>query len=188
MGGVLVAVGLVVGACGDDPDRGADDGAAGASSTAVAAGPSGVEPDVPYAEADVDGWLVAEHIDPDAGAAPSLPGDPAMDWYSSYERSVTTGDVTSVSTVRVSGHALAMTALAEQLPGRTFEPASVGRFEALAGVPPAATEPAIALLDVDGRSAVMVLSYELSLDELLAWSEHVRLVSDEEWSAVPSQG
>jgi hypothetical protein len=170
----IVLVGAIAG-CGDDGEA-----------TEVT-GTTGVEEDVAYALAEVDGWATGEHLDPDAAATPSLPGDPAMDWYSSYVRLVATDDITTSSSVRVSGHALEMTALAEALPGRTFEPASVGSFEARFGEPPAETEPAVILLALDEESALMVLSYELRLDELASWAEQLRVVSDEEWSAVPSR-
>jgi hypothetical protein len=185
---LLAALGVTagLGACGDDEDDARSSGST--SSTTVAAGAPSTGTDVPYVLADVDGWQATERADPDPADARSLPGDPSVDWYASFERSVVDGDVTHVSSVRVSGHALPLDATAEQLLGRTFEPVSIGGFEALVGEPPAATEPAIVLLSLEGTSTVMALSYELALDSLVGWAEHLRLVSDEEWAAIPSRG
>ena len=178
---VLALAGALIGCAGDD-----DAGAPVPSSTG-AAGVTGQETDVPYALASVPGWDTGEHLDPDASAVPALPGDPGLDWYSSYERTVGDGGITTTASVRVSGHALALDALVSVLPGRVFEPGSVGGFEARLGPPLADPEPPIVLLAIDDAHTVMVLSYELALDELAAWAEALRVVSDEEWAAVPSR-
>jgi hypothetical protein len=179
----LAAVGLAVGGLllGSACSEGDEDGSAGED---LVAAPG----EVPYALADADGWETVEHLDPPSrpdGTDPAPLG--AIDWYAAYELARPVGDRIQVDRVQVQGFETEARALAELLIGARFERGAAADRDALLGAPAAPTEPAIILFPVGEAATVVVTSYELALDELVAWCDDLRFVSDEEWAAVPSR-
>ncbi len=125
-----------------------------------------------------DQWVVKE-------ANNSLPEntltrvvEPSLDWYAEYEAPPRN----SPRRVRLSGHGGDLDHVAGELKGFTFEPATVDAYRALSAVSPEPNgRPAVVLLALRADFSVMALSYELPIQDLLAWSDDLMIVTESEW-------
>jgi hypothetical protein len=161
---VLAALLLVATGCGDDDDADADS----------PAGPGGA---TPYALLVAEGWTLAEAVDPPPDDPIALMDRPALDWYAEYR----TADATR--SVRVSGHEATLDDARAQLAslGFAFDAIDVdGWPEAVGAAGDVSGNPAVVLL-AHGPGSVVVLSYDVDVDELRALAADVEPADEAAW-------
>ena len=104
--------------------------------------------------------------------------EPTLDWYAEHERF---RDPSHSQAVRLSGHHVPIAQLESSLTGLKLRSRPVRGVQARAGSAPGG--PQIVLLPVSPRYTVMVLSYELNIEELIEWTKALRAVDEAGWLA-----
>ena len=121
-----------------------------------------------------DEWTIAAANDPDEPIAV----EPTLDWYAEYDRDV----AGSPAHVRLSGHTTSLYALGSELPGFELEPITVLDRSGVAGVGDEDTGPAVVAYSVEPGYLIMLLSYELTVDELVELANDLQPVSAGEFA------
>ena len=123
------------------------------------------------------GWSLNEayNATPEGTATAGL--EPSLDWYAEYEAP----PLASPRRIRLSGHGGTVENVAGAMKGFGFESARVGASDGLVGDSPDAAGPSVVVFAARPDYCLMALSYELSSDELIAWSEDLVPVSESEW-------
>jgi hypothetical protein len=164
----LVVLGLVGIGCSDDGDGSGD--RSGSTRTGRGA----------YVLLRDPAWRLQEAIRPGADEPMVRLERPPMTWYAEYVRSPTPSES---QMVRVSGHGADATQARAELEavGFAFNSVPVASWHAVGGsAPDDPGSPTILILD-NGRASVLVLSYELDLDELAAFAGHLDPVDEAAW-------
>lgn len=166
---ILLSVLCLMSGCGDDgsgSDRGGDTAA-----------------NLRYALLRNEEWQLQEAVDPPADDPASLIERPVFDWYIEYVRSPS--ELES-ELVRVSGHATGFEESRSQLSEGGFDltETSVDGWRAVGGTfdEPAGIGPALLLLE-NGDRSIVVLSYEVALDELAVLAARIEPVDAAAWTA-----
>jgi hypothetical protein len=156
----------------------------GCASGSKAAQPASTRTDAErhYALLADPGWTFKEAIDPRSDDPAAAAERPAVDWYDEYERSTSANES---QTVRISGHATTFeqsrTELEQQ--GFDFSAVTVDGWQSVGGVIPEDTPQSKVIVLANGTSSLLVLSYELSLDDLALLAEKVRPADKATWVA-----
>ena len=131
-----------------------------------------------YFVSEASDWTLRQARKPGADDPLSSKVDPTLDWYAEHERYP---DPNHSESVRISGHDVPMAELEKTLAGFELRTRDVGGFEARVGSGP--DGPRVVLLPVADDYAVLTLSYELDLSDLIQWSASLRRVDEAEWTA-----
>jgi hypothetical protein len=132
-----------------------------------------------YAVLTSDAWTLQEAIDPPPDDPIAGVERPPLEWYSEYVRTV--GNESQM--VRLSGHQARLDETQAELEslGFGFADVAVEGWSAVGGSAPGdPSGPAIILLDGD-EATLMLLSYELDLDELVGTATGIEPVSKAAW-------
>ncbi len=166
MATVIVLALLPAGGCSSSDDDGQAEAGTGAAGAAVYLVPS-------------DGqWKLIEGYDPSPENTRAAAVEASLDWYAEYDAP----PAESPRHVRLSGHDGDLDQVAGEVEGFTLEPSAVGSYEALSGTSPEPDgRPAVVVFGVRRDYSVMALSYELTADELVGWSEDLEVVTESEW-------
>ena len=135
-------------------------------------------PAATYFVSEAKGWDLRKAYKPRADDPMTSRTEPSLDWYAEHERYP---DPNHSQSVRLSGHDVPLSVLEGTLAGLELRSQKVKGVNARAGAAPGG--PRIVLLGVGPGYTVMTLSYELSLDELIEWSDALRAVNEAEWVA-----
>lgn len=145
---------------------------------------SGGSPE-PYAVVSDEDWSLQEAVDPPQDDPLTSAERPAVDWYSEHVRTVPVSGGAEGQMVRLSGHHASINesrATLEAL-GWEFEILTLDGWEGIGGTSPAdPASPAVVLLD-HGSTTFMLLSYELTVDEVTAFAGSVEAVDETTWEA-----
>ena len=147
------------------------------SSGKVPAPAVGQQPSI-YFVAGAPGWTTKEAYKPRPDDPITSRTEPTLDWYSQHERFP---DPSRSLAVRVSGHDLPMSQFEETLTGFSFRSRRVRGLQAHAGSAPGG--PQVVLLPVAPGYTVMTLSYELTIDALVEWTDTLDAVDEAGWVA-----
>ena len=195
---MLVALTLVVvaAACGADTVTSGSSGSAPAGSDVpdpVDATDGSAEPPT-YVLLRAPRWELTRALDPAGNEPLNQLEEPPVDWFAEYNRSTPgdpppdsglTGTVLQVESVRISGHQAGLDAFRAEYEalGFTFAPASVsGPLGAGAAMTAGGAESDPAVLVVEsGPMAVMLLSYQLTSDDLVTLAADLEPVDDAGW-------
>ena len=131
-----------------------------------------------YFVAGAPGWNTKEAYNPRPDDPITSRTEPTLDWYSEHERFP---DPSRSQAVRVSGHDVPMAQLETHLAGFELRSRRVHDLQAKAGSGP--DGPRVVLLPVAPGYTVMTLSYELTLEELIEWSNALKEVDEAGWIA-----
>lgn len=131
-----------------------------------------------YFVSGVQGWTTKQPYKPRADDPISFRAEPTLDWSSQHERSP---DPTHSQRVRLSGHRVSIANLEETMQGFDLHSQGVMKKEGRAGSGP--DGPRVVLTPVSVDYTILTLSYELSLDELVDWSNSLRPVDEAGWVA-----
>lgn len=131
-----------------------------------------------YFTSDATGWPLRKAHNPAADDPISSRAEPTLDWFAEYERYP---DPSRSQSVRLSGHNVSVARLEETLVGFELGARTVMTKAGRAGSGP--DGPRVVLVPVTAHYTVMTLSYELSLDELVGWSNSLRPVDEGGWVA-----
>ena len=145
---------------------------------------SGGSPE-PYAVVSDEDWSLQEAVDPSRDDALASTERPAVDWYSEHVRTVPVSGGAEGQMVRLSGHSASIneSRAALEAVGWEFEILPLDGWEGVGGTSPAdPASPAVVLLD-HGSTAFMLLSYELTVDEVAAFAGSVEAVDETTWEA-----
>lgn len=104
--------------------------------------------------------------------------EPTLDWYAEHDRFP---DPSRSEAVRLSGHDVPMAQLERSLVGFSLHSRQVHGIQARAGSGP--DGPRVVLLPVAPGYTVMTLSYELTLDDLVEWTNALKAVDEAQWVA-----
>ena len=124
-------------------------------------------------------WKLQEAVDFAANDPNASVEKPAVDWYDEYVRSTRT----SSQMVRVSGHLADFNqsrAEIEKL-GIALHEVTINGWRAVGGLISDVSPPGALLVLDHGSSAIEMLSYELSLDELSALASRIKLADSATW-------
>jgi hypothetical protein len=161
---LLVAASVVASVgCGDDAESSGDDDGA----------------DEPYALLSDDAWVLQEAVDPPADDPISSIERPPLDWYAEYVRS----SPTESQMVRLSGHRTTFDDARTELEdvGFAFDVIEVdGRRSVGGSAAGDPAGPAVVLLET-GSTSLMVLSYELEVDDLAELADAIEAVDETTW-------
>lgn len=184
---LALAAGLAVAGCGDD-DPGDD-----AATTTSASDQDATDPgnsngngngneggiDGSYLLLAAEGWELQEAVDPAADDPIATIERPPLLWYAEYEQ----GAADTPSRVRVSGHDGDLAAVLDALvPGFGFEDRTIDGRPALVGRGNDPLGPSVVVLE-HGTTSVMVLSYELPVEQLADLATRVEEVDEAGWAA-----
>lgn len=135
-----------------------------------------------YGLLDEPGWHLKRAIHFRAGRGAFERTEPALEWVAEYDgpREDHADGSYTIPAVRVSGHALSRTELAERLPGFSFEPAEDQRPR-VAVREGTESRPHLALIEWTTDSSVMLLSYDPV--DLRRLAERVAPATEETWRA-----
>jgi hypothetical protein len=135
-----------------------------------------------YALLDDHAWTLKRAIDPPANSPFATLEHPPLDWYDEYERTVEHGSRTEGQAVRLSGHATSLARTETLLKAQGFElhTVAVKGWRAIRVTVPGETTEALLVLD-HSDSVLMVLSYELTIDDLARVAAKIKLVDRSEW-------
>jgi hypothetical protein len=75
-----------------------------------------------------------------------------------------------------------MDQVAAELKGFALESAMVGSYDGMAGRSSDPIGPSAVVFGVRANYSVLVLSYELPVEDLLAWSDDLEIVTESEWT------
>jgi hypothetical protein len=151
-----------------------DAGSGSAGVTTTSAGPAGAV----YLARPDDQWTLKEAYNPLPENTLTRTVEPSLDWYAEYEAP----PANSPRRVRLSGHSSGVDQVAAELKGFTLEPAIVGSYKGLAGVSSDPIGPSAVVFAVRADFSVIVLSYELPVEGLLAWTDGLKTVTESEWT------
>jgi hypothetical protein len=129
-----------------------------------------------YFVAGADGWTLKRALKPAAGGVAHR-AEPTLEWYAEHERYPTPE---RSQAVRLSGHRAPMAVVVGPLAGLGLAERRVRGVHARVGGG-GGGEPAIVVLEVNATYTVMVLSYELGAEELVAWTNGLKQVDEAEW-------
>jgi hypothetical protein len=139
----------------------------------------------PYAILSDEEWSLQEAVDPPQDDALISAERPPVDWYSEHVRTVPAAGGSEGQMIRLSGHSSSVDesrAALEEL-GWEFDPLTADGWEGVSGTNPSdPSSPAVALLDNDSTT-FMLLSYELTVDEVSALAGSVEAVDETTWEA-----
>lgn len=152
-----------------------DAGSGSAGVTTTSAGPA----DAVYLARPDDEWNLKEAYNPLPENTLTRSVEPSLDWYAEYEAP----PANSPRRVRLSGHSGDMDQVAAELKGFTLEPAMVGSYDGMAGVSSDPIGPSVLVFGVRANYSVLVLSYELPVEDLLEWSDDLKMATESEWTA-----
>jgi len=141
----------------------------------------GRQADQRYALLRAERWKFNEAIDLADGDPLASIDRPPVDWYAEYERS----SASRSEMVRLSGHRASLDEHRAELEKVGFELSDVdveGRRAIGGSDRDDAASPAVLLLEQGGRS-LLLLSYDLSLEELARLSEHLEPADRAAWLA-----
>ncbi len=125
-----------------------------------------------------DQWVLKEAHNPLPENTLTRVVEPSLDWYAEYEAP----PANSPRRVRLSGHSGDLNHVAGELKGFTVVPATVGSYRALSARSPEPDgRPAVVIFAVRSDFSVLALSYELPVEDLLAWSDDLTIVTESEW-------
>lgn len=143
--------------------------------------PDGVAASDGYALLRDAQWVLREAVDPPAGDPAASAQRPPVEWYVEYERAPSGLES---QLVVISGHEPELEETRSQLAASTFELAEtpVDGWPAVGGVSGDPVGPGILVLD-DGDRSIMVLSYELSVDQLASLAARIETVDSATWTA-----
>ena len=133
-----------------------------------------------YALQKEPGWQLQEAVDPRPDDPIAANDRPPMDWYAEYVRSSYT------EMVRLSGHAatVAQSRAALEAVNFSFEEADVAGFDlALSGGSALDESGPAFLLFPGGPGTLILLSYEVGTEELVAFAHTVEAANEDEWRA-----
>jgi hypothetical protein len=133
-----------------------------------------------YALQQDPGWELQEAVDPRPDDAIAAHDRPPMDWYAEYVRSSYT------EMVRLSGHdaTVAESRAALEAVDFSFEQADVAGFDlALSGRSEVDESGPSVLLLSGGPGTLILLSYEVGIEELAAFAGTVEAANEDEWRA-----
>lgn len=135
-----------------------------------------------YALLDDNAWTLKRAIDPPANSRFATLEHPPLDWYDEYDRSFEHGSRTEVQAVRLSGHAtsLARTETLLKAQGFALHTVAVKGWRAIRVSVPGETAESLLVLD-HGDSVLMVLSYELTIEDMPRVASEIKLVDRSEW-------
>ena len=126
-----------------------------------------------YFVSETKGWKLRKAYKPRPDDPVTSRAEPSLDWYAEHERYP---DPSSSRSVRLSGHDAPIAQLEGTLAGFELRARTVHGLTAKAGSSP--DGPRVVLLPVASDYTVMTLSYELSLDELIEWSNALQAVDE----------
>ena len=130
-------------------------------------------------------WSLQAAVDPPPDDALASAERPPMDWYSEHVRTVPVSGGAEGQMVRLSGHRASIneSRVALEAVGWEFDSVQVDGWEGVGGTNPVdSASPTVVLLD--NRSAtIMLLSYELTVDEVAAFAGSVEAVDETRWEA-----
>jgi hypothetical protein len=156
--------------------------AAGCSShsgkSAVTTKPGGS--DQHYALLDDPSWTLQEARDLRADDPLASAEHPPVDWYDEYVRSPSASES---QMVRISGHDTSFVESKAELEQQGFEfhEVPIAGRQAVGGTVPGDRASAVVLLLDDGPSSLVALTYDLSLDELVALAPKIEPASAAAW-------
>ena len=130
-------------------------------------------------------WSPQSAIDPAQDDAFASVERPPMDWYSEHVRTVPVSGGAEGQMVRLSGHSASIneSRAALEAVGWEFDTMPLDGWEGVGGTNPAdPASPAVVLLD-HGSTTFMLLSYELTVDEVTAFAGSVEGVDETTWEA-----
>jgi hypothetical protein len=132
-----------------------------------------------YALLADDRFELQEALDPPAGDPLTSIERPLLDWYAEYVRS----SETSSQMVRISGHQTTFDQSRVQLEdkGFQFRDVTVEGWRAIGGSIPGDSPGEAVLVLENGESSLAVLSYELTLDDLVALAAKIEPASAARW-------
>lgn len=138
-----------------------------------------------YAVVTDDDWELQEAVRPAPDDPIASSAQPPMDWYSEHVRTLPVAGGAEGQMVRLSGHSMPIgepRAAFARL-GFEFEEISLDGWEGVGGTAPSdPTGPSVVLLGRDSLTLVL-LSYELSPDDLALFAGSVEAVDEETWVA-----
>jgi len=138
-----------------------------------------------YAVVGDDAWSLQEAVDPRPNDAEASAERPPMDWYSEHVRTVPASGGREEQMVRLSGHSASMTGSRAALEdvGWEFDSVTTDGWKAVGGTSPShPASPAVVLLD-NGSATFMLLSYDLTVDDLARFAGSVEAVDETTWDA-----
>ncbi len=137
-----------------------------------------------YAVVNDQEWSLQEAVDPPQDDAFASAERPAMEWYSEHVRTVPVSGGAEGQMVRLSGHSASISesrAALEALEWE-FEILELDGWEGFGSIPVDPTRPAVVLLD-HGSTTFILLSYELTVDEVATFAGSVEAVDETTWEA-----
>ena len=161
---ILTVAGLVASCCSSDPPAGRTAGPTSHASVYFVVGTSG--------------WSTKAAYKPRPDDPITSRAEPSLDWYAEHVRFL---DPSRSMAVRLSGHEVPMARLEETLAGFSMRARQVHGLQARAGSGP--DGPQVVLLPVGPGYTVMTLSYELSIDDLVEWTNALQEVDEAGWVA-----
>ncbi len=163
---ILLVGACLISGCGDDGSSSDRDGDSAAN--------------LPYALLRDEEWELQEAVDPPVDDPVASIERPALEWYIEYVRSPS--DLES-EMVRVSGHATGFEESRSQLSELTFDltETPVDGWRAVGGTSDEPAGPALLLLE-NGDRSIVVLSYEVTLDELAVLAARIEPVDAPTWA------
>lgn len=135
----------------------------------------------PYALLRDDQWTIQEAIDPSADDPAASAQHPPTDWYVEY---VNSSSASESQMVVVNGVEIGFEESISQLSALTFElnDVSTNGWRAVGGTSREPTGPALLVLE-HGERSIIVLSYELSLDELTVLAARIEPIDAAAWTS-----
>lgn len=131
-----------------------------------------------YFVAGTSGWSTKTAYKPRPDDPVTSRSEPSLDWYAEHVRFP---DPSRSTAVRLSGHKVPIARLEETLAGFTMRSRQVHGLPARVGSAPGG--PQLVLLPVGPAYTVMTLSYELSIDDLVEWTNALKEVDEAGWVA-----
>lgn len=139
--------------------------------------------DSEYVLYDGPDWTLKRAVNPVESDPVMSKVEPSLDWFAEFQRrrDIEPGVSYEVRQIRLSGHRASLDSLRAELRGITLESKTVNGRSGMAGQSPDG-RPSIVAYEVGDGYAVMVLSHEVGLDELMSWTRQLKRVSESEWT------
>ena len=131
-----------------------------------------------YFVTNAPGWTAKEAYKPRPDDPITSRTEPTLDWYAEHERFP---EPSRSQAVRLSGHDVPLAQLEATMAGFSLRSRKVHGLQARAGSAPGG--PRVVLLPVAPGYTVMTLSHELSIDELVEWTDALNAVEEAGWVA-----